>query len=56
MIVNCIWNDWQIGECSTTCDGGYRTNTRTKKVKEAHGGTCIGEDSVKEKCNAQKCK
>ena len=53
--VNCIWNDWQIGECSKTCAGGTRTNTRTKKVQEAHGGTCIGNENVKEICNTQKC-
>ena len=54
-IVNCVWNEWQIGECSKTCGGGTRTNTRTKKVQEAHGGTCEGHATSKEECNAQEC-
>ena len=54
-LVICVWNEWQIGECSKTCAGGMRTNTRTKKVEEAHGGTCQGEASLQETCNAQKC-
>ena len=54
-LVNCVWDDWQIGECSKTCAGGTRTNTRTKKVKEDHGGSCPGEASLQETCNTQKC-
>ena len=54
-LVNCVWNDWQIGECSKTCAGGKRTNSRTKKVQEAHGGTCTGKDNFEEECNTQKC-
>ena len=55
MAVNCEWSDWQAGECSVSCGGGTRTNTRTKKIKEAHGGTCKGKATNKEKCNTKKC-
>ena len=54
-IVNCEWSDWQVGECSVTCGGGTRTNTRSKTVEEKNGGSCIGEPKPTEDCNKQNC-
>ena len=54
--VHCEWNDWIIGDCSETCGGGSRTNTRTQKVSAEHGGDeCNGPTSVDESCNVQEC-
>ena len=53
--VNCEWNDWQYGECSKTCGGGYRTNNRTKRIEEAFGGVCDGESTAIEDCNKISC-
>ena len=55
-IVDCKWNEWIIGTCSKTCDGGIRTNSRTEKVAAAHAGTkCDRFASIEEKCNSQGC-
>ena len=53
--VDCEWRDWQYGECTQTCGGGMRTNTRTKRVEESFGGVCVGESTAIEECNTQKC-
>ena len=53
--IDCEWNEWQIGECSKTCGGGTRSNNRTKKVEEMHGGICEGESAVSESCLTQDC-
>ena len=53
--IDCEWNEWQIGDCSKTCGGGSRSNTRTKKVEEAHGGICEGESTIRESCNTMEC-
>merc|ERR1711981_622977 len=54
--VHCEWNDWTIGECSRSCGGGERTNTRDKKVSAEHGGDeCEGLASITESCNVQEC-
>jgi hypothetical protein len=55
-IVHCEWNDWTIGACTKSCGGGTRTNNRTIKVSEEHGGNkCNGTASVEEICNSQEC-
>ena len=55
-VVDCKWDDWQIGDCNQSCGGGIRTNTRVKKVDEQHGGVeCTGDSSVTESCNIQTC-
>ena len=42
--------------CTKSCGGGIRTNVRTEKVSEAHGGElCEGAASVEENCNTQEC-
>ena len=55
-LVDCEWDDWQIGECSKECAGGVRTNTRAKKVEADHGGEeCQGVSSKTESCNVHEC-
>ena len=55
-IVHCEWNDWIIGECSKSCGGGTRVDTRTVKVEAKHGGdTCPGPTSIEKSCNVQEC-
>ena len=54
--VDCTWNDWIVGECTDSCGGGTRTNTRTTNTSAAHGGNdCAGNSSITEKCNTQNC-
>ena len=53
--VHCKWNNWVTGECSKTCGTGTRTNTRTKSVTEAYGGTCTGQLTEIEECNTHHC-
>ena len=52
---NCEWSEWQIGECSKSCNGGIRTNTRTKKKEALNGGVCEGGETMEETCNAESC-
>ena len=55
-LVDCEWSPFEIGECSQTCGGGMRTNTRSHDVSSAHGGEeCEGLDSIDESCNNQEC-
>ncbi len=53
--IHCEWDEWVIGECSDSCGTGTRTNTRTKLVDEANGGTCTGQPSEIEECNTNPC-
>lgn len=53
--MDCEWSDWQTGECSVTCGGGSRTNSRSKTVEEKYNGVCIGEPTAQEGCNDQHC-
>ena len=53
--MDCEWSEWQIGQCSVTCGGGTRTNTRTKNVEESNGGVCTGNPTAQEDCNTQNC-
>ena len=54
-LVDCVWNDWVLGECSEACGPGTQTNTRTKLTVEDHGGVCEGEETMQEECNVQDC-
>ena len=42
-IVDCIWGEWVIGECSEECNGGIRLNYREKTQQEMFNGKCEGE-------------
>ena len=53
--VHCVWDEWILGECSTTCGVGTRTNTRVKVVTEANGGTCDGQPYEIEECKITEC-
>ena len=53
--INCEWNDWELGECSKSCAGGKRTNTRILKWEAKDGGSCEGNSTVQEPCNTQEC-
>ena len=54
--VDCEWGQFEIGECSQTCGGGMRTNTRSRIVIAEHGGAeCLGLNAVEESCNNQEC-
>ena len=57
MIDHCAWDDWIMGDCSVTCGGGTRTNTRTSKASAANGGVVCNEEtiSIDEACNVQPC-
>ena len=55
-IVHCEWDDWEVGECSTTCGGGNRTKIRKEKVSSAYGGEeCTGLSSITESCHVGEC-
>ena len=45
-----------MGECSVTCGGGTRIDTRTKKSEAKYGGTCdpMGHERVVD-CNTHIC-
>ena len=54
-LVPCVWGEWLIGECSQTCGGGTRENTREKTSVELYGGACYGTSSITEDCNTEEC-
>lgn len=55
-LVDCIWDEWEIGECSKECGGGARISIRTAKIKAAYGGKeCSGPSSISDNCNIQDC-
>ena len=53
--VDCVWSDWVSRECSKSCGTGFRVNTRSRHVVEAHGGSCPGESVETEICNTDNC-
>jgi len=66
--VNCEWGPWTEGECSKTCGGGKRTDTRVKTRQETtkivgnywrrarDAGNCPGESSLaNQECNDEDC-
>ena len=54
--VDCVWDKWNIGECSKTCGGGKKIITRAKKVEADHGGKeCSGSSNITESCNVEEC-
>ena len=55
-LVDCEWEKWNVGECSKTCGGGNRTNTREINITAAHGGDeCSGPRTITERCNTNQC-
>ena len=53
--IACEWGNWEIGDCSKSCGGGTRTNSRQKILEESNGGKCDGTNTIQENCNEQKC-
>lgn len=54
--VDCTWNEWELGECSMTCGGGTRVDSRTVAKEAMYGGNCDPEGGLRvEACNAQAC-
>ena len=54
-LVDCVWDAWVNGTCSTTCGTGQQTNTRVKLTEEAHGGTCTEESTEVVSCLDLEC-
>ena len=54
--VHCEWDDWKEGDCSKTCGGGSRYDTRETKTDAVHGGNdCKGARIEEVSCNIQEC-
>lgn len=55
--VDCTWNEWEEGECSVTCGGGTRVDTRTIFSQELHKGFCDPEGDLRvvANCNNDPC-
>ena len=53
--VDCAWDEWLVGECSTSCGEGIRSNSRVKLVEEEFGGFCDGSASITEPCYPGDC-
>ena len=53
--VDCIWVEWNIGDCSHECGGGHRIKTRQKLEEELYDGKCEEEASITEECNMSPC-
>ena len=54
--MDCEWSEWSIGECSLSCGGGTRIDTRDKVVEEDHGGSCDPMGNQREEpCNTEDC-
>lgn len=53
--IDCVWDEWSIGQCSETCGEGVRNNSRVKLVEEAFGGFCNGSDIMIEACHEGEC-
>ena len=50
VLVDCKWNEYVLGHCSTTCGAGVLTKTRTKVDAQFGGLPCEGESSIEEPC------
>ena len=55
-IVDCIWGDWVIGQCSKTCGGGIQIDSREKLQEDLFGGEpCDGDSTRQTECNTEEC-
>ena len=55
-LVDCTWDAWVIGQCSTTCGGGIQTDNREKYQEELYGGNpCEGNSTRQTVCNTNAC-
>ena len=54
--VDCVWGEWQYGDCSKDCGGGTQPMMRVKTVEAQYGGTeCEGEAYSEQECNPDPC-
>ena len=54
--VDCVWSDWEYGQCSKTCGGGTKTKYRKELVQQSNGGkACAGSTWEAQDCNTQAC-
>ena len=55
-LVDCKWGNWTFGECSSSCGGGIRLDTRQELIHATNGGNeCTGPSNLTENCNIQEC-
>ena len=53
---DCTWDNWKKGECSVTCGGGTRTETRDMTARAVNGGYCnLNGGSRIVECNTHAC-
>ena len=55
ILVDCVWDAWVNGTCSTTCGAGQQTKVRVKLTEEAYGGTCTGKSTDVVSCIDFEC-
>ena len=56
ILVDCEWDEWEVGDCSKSCGVGSRVNVRTVKVNSSNGGKdCQGLSNIQENCNIFEC-
>ena len=54
--VDCEWNSWSSwSTCSTTCDSGIKSRTRTKSRDESPSGICEGSANDQKSCKIKSC-
>ena len=55
-VQECVWDEWQLGDCSKSCGGGMRIDTRKLKSKAVNGGYCnMNGDRRMVKCSTHSC-
>ena len=53
---DCGWGPWNMGECSATCGGGTRTDTRDMRSRARNGGYCNFNGGTRTvPCNTHAC-
>ena len=55
ILVDCVWDAWVNGTCSTTCGAGQQTKVRVKLTEEAYGGTCTEKSTEVVSCIHVEC-
>ena len=55
VLVDCTWSEWIPGQCSKTCGGGIRNDSRQMFIELYGGKPCEGETTREEQCNTNGC-
>jgi len=53
--VDCIWGEWEYGDCSEDCGWGMAPIMRIKVQREMFGGRCEGVSYGQIKCHLREC-